>query len=93
MAGRSRFRDGYSVPTMTWAVKASRITIRTRKNKGSGTLNPADGSYLNEFRMHEGVDISYTKISAILMRIHATWYIRPRTSSRSDGPIPVNGST
>ena len=31
------------------------------KNKGSGTLNPADGSYLNEFRMREGVDISYTK--------------------------------
>src|SRR5215469_14129113 len=32
-----------------------------RNNKGSGTLNPADGSYLNEFRMHEGVDTSYTK--------------------------------
>ena len=31
------------------------------KNQGSGTLNPADGSYLNEFRMKEGVDISYTK--------------------------------
>ena len=31
------------------------------KNHGSGELNPADGSYLNEFRMHEGVDISYTK--------------------------------
>jgi hypothetical protein len=31
------------------------------KNKGSGGLNPADGSYLNEFRMDEGVDISYTK--------------------------------
>jgi len=31
------------------------------KNNGSGTLNPADGSYLNEFRMAEGVDISYTK--------------------------------
>ena len=31
------------------------------KNKGSGSLNPADGSYLNEFRMHEGVDTSYTK--------------------------------
>ena len=31
------------------------------QNKGSGTLNPADGSYLNEFRMHEGVDTSYTK--------------------------------
>jgi len=23
--------------------------------------NPADGSYLNDFRVHEGVDISYTK--------------------------------
>ena len=30
-------------------------------NNGSGKLNPADGSYLNEFRMKEGVDISYTK--------------------------------
>jgi hypothetical protein len=33
----------------------------TEKNMGSGGLNPADGSYLNEFRMHEGVDTSYTK--------------------------------
>jgi len=32
------------------------------KNNGSGALNPADGSYLNEFRMSEAVDISYTKI-------------------------------
>lgn len=31
------------------------------KNNGSGALNPADGTYLNEFRMQEGVDISYTK--------------------------------
>ena len=31
------------------------------KNHGSGELNPADGTYLNEFRMHEGVDTSYTK--------------------------------
>lgn len=31
------------------------------KNSGSGGLNPADGSYLNQFRMDEGVDISYTK--------------------------------
>ena len=31
------------------------------KNNGSGGLNPANGSYLNEFRMHEGVDTSYTK--------------------------------
>lgn len=30
-------------------------------NHGSGELNPADGSYLHEFRMHEGVDISYVK--------------------------------
>lgn len=30
-------------------------------NQGSGMLNPANGTYLNEFRMHEGVDTSYTK--------------------------------
>jgi hypothetical protein len=30
-------------------------------NSGSGRLNPADGSYLNEFRMNESVDISFTK--------------------------------
>ncbi|OAV72963.1 Carbohydrate binding module (family 6) [Bacteroidales bacterium Barb6] len=33
----------------------------TEKNHGSGGLNPADGSYLNEFRISEAVDISYTK--------------------------------
>lgn len=31
------------------------------KNLGSGGLNPADGTYLNQFRMEEGVDTSYTK--------------------------------
>jgi len=31
------------------------------KNNGSGSLNPADGTYLNQFRMDEAVDISYTK--------------------------------
>jgi hypothetical protein len=31
------------------------------QNHGSGELNPPDGSYLNEFRIHEGVDTSYTK--------------------------------
>ncbi len=31
------------------------------KNNGSGNLNPLDGSYFNEFRKDEGVDISYTK--------------------------------
>jgi hypothetical protein len=30
-------------------------------NHGSGELNPADGSYLHEFRIHEGVDTSFTK--------------------------------
>jgi hypothetical protein len=30
-------------------------------NSGSGHLNPADGSYLNQFRIKEAVDISYTK--------------------------------
>ena len=30
-------------------------------NSGSGRLNPADGTYLNEFRINEAVDISYTK--------------------------------
>ncbi len=33
----------------------------TAKNEGRGRLNPAEGSYLNEFRMHEAVDTSYTK--------------------------------
>jgi hypothetical protein len=31
-------------------------------NNGSGKLNPNDGTYLNTFRIREGVDISYTKI-------------------------------
>lgn len=34
-------------------------------NNGSGNLNPKDGSFLNEFRMQEGVDISYTKSNEI----------------------------
>lgn len=33
----------------------------TPKNQGSGALNPADGSYRNEFRMGESVDTSYVK--------------------------------
>jgi hypothetical protein len=35
------------------------------ENRGSGMLNPADGTLLNEFRMKEGVDISYTKSGGI----------------------------
>lgn len=34
-------------------------------NQGSGMLNPPDGTYLNEFRMHECVDTSYTKPGGI----------------------------
>jgi hypothetical protein len=34
-------------------------------NNGSGKLNPADGTYLHEFRMDEGVDISYTKSNGV----------------------------
>jgi hypothetical protein len=30
-------------------------------NSGSGRLNPANGTFLNEFRINEAVDISYTK--------------------------------
>ncbi len=30
-------------------------------NSGSGRLNPANGIFLNEFRINEAVDISYTK--------------------------------
>jgi hypothetical protein len=33
------------------------------KNHGNGELNPVDGTYLNEFRIHEGVDTSYTKFN------------------------------
>jgi hypothetical protein len=34
-------------------------------NNGSGNLNPANGDFFNEFRMKEGVDISYTKSNNI----------------------------
>jgi hypothetical protein len=34
----------------------------TATNLGSGVLNPADGTYLNEFRMNESVGISYVKL-------------------------------
>ncbi|MEJ7647067.1 MAG: carbohydrate-binding protein [Chryseolinea sp.] len=34
-------------------------------NNGSGKLNPKNGDFLNEFRMSEGVDISFTKPAPI----------------------------
>lgn len=33
------------------------------KNDGSGGLNPADGTYLNQFRMDEGVELSKYQVS------------------------------
>lgn len=36
------------------------------KNHGSGELNPANGTYLNEFRMNEGVSTSYTKFHDVI---------------------------
>lgn len=55
-------------------------------NNGSGKLNPANGTYLNEFRMKEGVDISYTKaggyddnpynkVSRDLNRLYVGWTV------------------
>lgn len=34
----------------------------TPENFGSGRLNPANGTILNEFRINESVDVSYTKV-------------------------------
>jgi hypothetical protein len=33
-----------------------------KRNQGSGELNPADGTYLNEFRKNEAIGTSYTKL-------------------------------
>jgi hypothetical protein len=48
-------------------------------NNGSGKLNPADGTYLHEFRMHEGVDISYTKSGGV--DDNAFNYVKPELGS------------
>lgn len=34
---------------------------KDKKNNGSGSLNPVNGSYLHSFRIDESVDVSYTK--------------------------------
>jgi hypothetical protein len=62
------------------------------KNNGSGALNPADGRYLNQFRMDEGVDTSYTKFHD---QIGNNPYNRVQpleTSSTSAGPSQESGS-
>jgi len=55
-------------------------------NNGSGKLNPANGTYLNEFRMKEGVDISYTKEH--ITKYHGIW-----VSYMLAGQSPASGST
>ena len=51
------------------------------KNHGSGDLNPADGTYLNQFRMDEGVDISYTKFGPHADS-HRRQPVQPRGAAR-----------
>ena len=62
MTGRRKFPDACNAPTMIPEEKASLITIRTPRTVAAERLNKPDGTYLNQFRMSEGVDISYTKI-------------------------------
>jgi hypothetical protein len=66
------------------------------KNLGSGTLNPADGTYLNQFRMDEGVETSYTKFHNAPDRIDDNPYdvVQPPDKQLyAAGPSPENGST
>lgn len=46
-------------------------------NNGSGVLNPADGTYFNEFRMKEGVDTSYTKFHDDIDNNPYNWVLPP----------------
>jgi len=46
-------------------------------NSGSGRLNPADGTYLNEFRIKEAVDISYTKFRDPAIDNNAYNFVEP----------------
>ena len=66
------------------------------QNHGSGELNPADGTYLNEFRIHEGVDTSYTKFDRKPDKIDdnpSTRLFLLETCPMLAGPNPENGST
>jgi len=66
------------------------------KNHGSGELNPADGTYLNEFRIHEGVDTSYTNSTGNQIRLTtapSTRLFLPQTCPMLAGPNPESGST
>ena len=50
-------------------------------NSGSGRLNPSDGSYLNEFRIKEAVDISYTKFREPAIDNNSFNFVEPRKRS------------
>jgi len=65
------------------------------QNHGSGELNPADGTYLNEFRIHEGVDTSYTKFNRKPDPVDdnpSTRLFLLKTCSMLAGPNPASGS-
>jgi hypothetical protein len=47
-------------------------------NSGSGRLNPADGSYLNEFRKNEAPDISFTKFREPPVDNNAFNFVEPQ---------------
>ncbi|MEI9909702.1 MAG: hypothetical protein WDO71_08500 [Bacteroidota bacterium] len=59
-------------------------------NNGSGKLNPVNGNPLNEFRIKEGVDISYTKTHALIIILTTRWRLI-QTSCMSAGRNPANG--
>ena len=63
------------------------------KNHGSGELNPANGTYLNEFRMKEGVSTSYTKFHDEIDNNPYDLVQPPRDNCMSVGRSPANGST
>ena len=47
-------------------------------NSGSGRLNPADGSYLHEFRINEAADISFTKFQELPIDNNAYNFVEPQ---------------
>ena len=61
LAAHKKYRERFCAPTIDLGGEGVAYHDTNPKNHGSGELNPADGTYLNEFRIHEGVDTSYTK--------------------------------
>ena len=64
------------------------------KNHGGGELNPADGTYLKEFHIHEGVDTptrSFSGNQIWLTTTPATRSCLRQTCSMLAGPSPESG--